>query len=170
MLKQRKSPENGDWKLGLSPQHPVGTLQETKKVSWKWRLKGYTITVLNCPLRPKQRKSPENGDWKFSMYSPQVSLSGSETKKVSWKWRLKGYTITVLNCPLRPKQRKSPENGDWKLVALFGNALSKFIGNKESLLKMEIERRGDERMSRDVLVRRNKESLLKMEIERKTLL
>ncbi len=38
--KQRKSPENGDWKRKLSGAVELHELEETKKISWKWRLKG----------------------------------------------------------------------------------------------------------------------------------
>ncbi len=36
--KQRKSPENGDWK-SHNVETSVWTSSETKKISWKWRLK-----------------------------------------------------------------------------------------------------------------------------------
>ena len=37
------------------------------------------------------------------------------------------------------KQRKSPENGDWKLLFATSPPIKLMTGNKESLLKMEIE-------------------------------
>ncbi len=141
--------------------------QETKKVSWKWRLKGRTVhrRALRDYIHRKQRKSPENGDWKFSTpaqysgYIPAAKQRKSpengdwksgqvgcfvdglvtETKKVSWKWRLKacfdivrqyvslGNKESLLKMEIESefhqkdnrhhvsgKQRKSPENGDWK--------------------------------------------------------
>ncbi len=64
---------------------------ETKKVSWKWRLK-------------------ENNNMADDVIK-------EETKKVSWKWRLKAAPGAFR--PAREsemKQRKSPENGDWKMM------------------------------------------------------
>ncbi len=87
---------------------------ETKKISWKWRLKGQPLCMgLLSPL--------------------------GETKKISWKWRLKGLFTSSPNGSKSSKQRKSPENGDWKeFSALLLKPL--FSWNKENLLKMEIER------------------------------
>ncbi len=170
ILKQRKSPENGDWKnafaLSLSilsctwnkenllkmeierhrntPQGSFSQVHETKKISWKWRLKvpRTYIDPDNDPIE-KQRKSPENGDWKFRLLCRTNGCVNTETKKISWKWRLKGiyivFCIDVVSAmetkkiswkwrlkvnvlyPLpgrvNKKQRKSPENGDWKLNA-----------------------------------------------------
>ena len=163
---------------------------ETKKISWKWRLKGLYCKSFAFMNLKKQRKSPENGDWKTPIpteaYSPtsetkKISwkwrLKGSppwtswnreerrETKKISWKWRLKDTWWSSLHYWSRlrkqrkspengdwkrtflcssiieqrtPKQRKSPENGDWKIFSTNLDA-SKTNGNKENLLKMEIE-------------------------------
>ena len=64
-----------------------------------------------------------------------------------------------------PKQRKSPENGDWKVILTVFWYTVKQFRNKESLLKMEIER--SYFLAPPVFPStRNKESLLKMEIER----
>ncbi len=65
-------------------------LRETKKISWKWRLKVTSLKIYNNSSSVmKQRKSPENGDWKLQVIIEAVRLRYS-------------------------KQRKSPENGDWK--------------------------------------------------------
>ncbi len=118
--KQRKSPENGDWKKQFMQTFNFVVLCETKKISWKWRLKVFhPISALqiyppwnkenllkmeierkNCLISPvtictrKQRKSPENGDWKL-------------------------LSSTATPCNPLEKQRKSPENGDWKLRLLI---------------------------------------------------
>ena len=116
----------------------IVSYQETKKVSWKWRLKVQQDRFWSYNTSLKQRKSPENGDWK-SFFKASIFS-----------------TVSM-------KQRKSPENGDWKFTT-SGRPLSFTIRNKESLLKMEIESLFclqflyPQRM-------RNKESLLKMEIE-----
>ena len=115
-------------------------LSETKKVSWKWRLKVKGEVAMRAIPIEKQRKSPENGDWKYSIVSMRASHTPVETKKVSWKWRLKDE---IRNCWIRPSN----------------------VGNKESLLKMEIEREcGESKVYSSWSW--NKESLLKMEIER----
>ena len=62
-VKQRESPENGDWKV-FSDHFPQCVDHETKGVSWKWRLKGFSL-------------------------SSSVDNLVLETKGVSWKWRLK---------------------------------------------------------------------------------
>ncbi len=167
LQKQRKSPENGDWKTlysfamyftSLGNKENLlkmeiesrkrrrnnfrGSVWETKKISWKWRLKvSYDD---NCTVR----------------------LELLETKKISWKWRLKVNTycpvfqsIIVLKqrkspengdwksiflntstYPERSKQRKSPENGDWKFGLFINISSLSLVWNKENLLKMEIER------------------------------
>ena len=166
LTKQRKSPENGDWK-GTSGNAAENTTHvETKKISWKWRLKETTT----CALKVN---------------------SFLETKKISWKWRLKGDSCEgsgARNCVRNkenllkmeierflpvlphlpfsppPKQRKSPENGDWKRSLWTRLLISKSSGNKENLLKMEIERCISVAPEHPQ-EHRNKENLLKMEIE-----
>ena len=140
--KQRKSPENGDWKDYEALKKYFINHEETKKVSWKWRLK-------------------DVHEYPISLYLY------TETKKVSWKWRLKD----TVKCPdgrtyhICQKQRKSPENGDWKLIRrpLWERVLV-LLRNKESLLKMEIE---SYFFHFYIIIHENwnKESLLKMEIE-----
>ncbi len=111
---------------------------ETKKISWKWRLKVVFPRIHQSSLGQKQRKSPENGDWKiFAAYA-------------------------APHCG-QMKQRKSPENGDWKTK--YDTNCGCCVGrNKENLLKMEIESQLVCSEYADSL-RRNKENLLKMEIE-----
>ena len=141
--KQRKSPENGDWKVFIVVDEAVMADTETKKVSWKWRLKGYSVLVCAYSTElPKQRKSPENGDWKVIILLASLMIAAK-------------------------KQRKSPENGDWKeKFSCFGEAFGE-VWNKESLLKMEIERGTPCQSLWAFRVVGNKESLLKMEIESK---
>ncbi len=62
------------------------------------------------------------------------------------------------------KQRKSPENGDWKLSVRKLVRVGFYAGNKENLLKMEIESFRFQPSYVQIEVR-NKENLLKMEIE-----
>ncbi len=167
--KQRKSPENGDWKINLFICITSIIAEETKKISWKWRLKvtfSFVFHALSSNL--KQRKSPENGDWKSNptlsagtftntrnkenLLKMEIesddaefvvcSVVSNETKKISWKWRLKDYTVV------------SDEFGVW-------------LWNKENLLKMEIESLIISVLGKSPLPSlRNKENLLKMEIER----
>ena len=66
---------------------------------------------------------------------------GRETKKISWKWRLKGY-FNIRQCSFYQ------------------------FGNKENLLKMEIESSSLKNVWHSAFEWRNKENLLKMEIER----
>ncbi len=91
--KQRKSPENGDWKT-LSRASLSARFLETKKISWKWRLKV---------------------GWRYEL----LELLSYETKKISWKWRLKVMQLTRIEVDQSRKQRKSPENGDWKTTLLI---------------------------------------------------
>ena len=97
---------------------------ETKKISWKWRLKVENLVLCCSFLVPqKQRKSPENGDWKMSigvnlslgvmsrnkenLLKMEIESSSSlhtkaleedETKKISWKWRLKACSLELITC------------------------------------------------------------------------
>ncbi len=187
--KQRKSPENGDWKVGM------GELD------------------INYDLDAKQRKSPENGDWKHFTIPPlqkegetkkiswkwrlkdeshwlQFDQLDHETKKISWKWRLKEVLRFLLDLLLFIlKQRKSPENGDWKAsmwskrkkrtmcetkkiswkwrlkeVVLLGVKFSPNIETKKISWKWRLK--GVFCPLPEVIYREwNKENLLKMEIE-----
>ncbi len=113
--KQRKSPENGDWKWLCPHCKPLASFCETKKISWKWRLKAVVFREKQLILLDKkQRKSPENGDWKLFDVTAVFKTEDWETKKISWKWRLKVTYTPMLLWPVHPR-------------------------NKENLLKMEIE-------------------------------
>ena len=155
LTKQRKSPENGDWKvfallMGISKKQwnkesllkmeiesdsgcPNMTVNfETKKVSWKWRLKAFSFLATGALGGEKQRKSPENGDWKrIPLLSRWIRITG--------------------------KQRKSPENGDWK-QSVKKHVFPYAERNKESLLKMEIERQGFWRTRTAVLAKKQRKS------------
>ncbi len=164
--KQRKSPENGDWKsqvfqdqflpcfrnkenllkmeiesLILITSSTVPTL-ETKKISWKWRLKaGEERAALPMVPTRKQRKSPENGDWKFWHFCSFAVWPVREKQRKSpengdWK----GRERDTIQRREDSKQRKSPENGDWKSRNSTSSSVIFTLGNKENLLKMEIER------------------------------
>ena len=118
--KQRKSPENGDWKrsnkhLAISQHAP-----ETKKVSWKWRLKvDYTNSFSNATVM-KQRKSPENGDWKWILFSGILCIDFLWNKESLLKMEIESnQEVPVQSFPTFLKQRKSPENGDWKTTHGF---------------------------------------------------
>ncbi len=140
-------------------------LHETKKISWKWRLKA-VLSWFNRLLINRWNK--EN---LLKMEIERRRLSSTyhpghlpETKKISWKWRLKAiYSLSAASqyslrnkenllkmeierrrqpirvLVIRAKQRKSPENGDWKNPFLNPFCLLPEIWNKENLLKMEIE-------------------------------
>ena len=142
LRKQRKSPENGDWKI----------------MSWSIRCSSFT---------PKQRKSPENGDWKVSLFHHIYDLS-YRNKESLLKMEIERLPVAVYwNISTGGKQRKSPENGDWKMYSIAITMAPIKGRNKESLLKMEIERRFRWNNT-STSCTWNKESLLKMEIESTT--
>ena len=95
---------------------PVGVYQnwETKKVSWKWRLKDYmTKGAVGGYMGNKESLLKMEIESYDASYNRPVDFS--ETKKVSWKWRLKAlYSLSPCPGRISEKQRKSPENGDWK--------------------------------------------------------
>ncbi len=137
--KQRKSPENGDWKViaetVILSAIPLKQRKSPENGDWKM----FFIEAQSVRIIWKQRKSPENGDWKITsgvwattwVWRNKENLLKMEiesfcwrliyvvrvfeTKKISWKWRLKGITF----------------KNNWFFM---------FLWNKENLLKMEIER------------------------------
>ncbi len=151
------------------PEHTTRSvyLDETKKISWKWRLKDRED--LSC-LWAGDRWETKKISWKWRLKVDSRSwlgvFVGEETKKISWKWRLKvdgrgrlrscerlrnkenllkmeiESRASILSRPTTTsgKQRKSPENGDWKLPISSYLLRPPCVGNKENLLKMEIER------------------------------
>ena len=138
-------------------------LNETKKISWKWRLK-VSLPFRHLSIFSKQRKSPENGDWKFST-SSFSSSSSSRNKENLLKMEIERPSHPSQPSQPSKKQRKSPENGDWKSINSF-KLLIFHLRNKENLLKMEIERCSPTVPQRQAgHLAGNKENLLKMEIE-----
>ena len=136
---------------------------ETKKISWKWRLKVSHRRLQRCAVRRETKKISWKWRLKEALPVPLLHCLQDETKKISWKWRLKEWDGEGWIFKSSGKQRKSPENGDWKLWRfLLGNFI--ITGNKENLLKMEIESIVHA-STRPHQSTRNKENLLKMEIE-----
>ena len=188
--KQRKSPENGDWKVLVCcccfSRKPRKQRKSPENGDWK----PISITSIIVEKFLKQRKSPENGDWKLQRIQRTRKRNLRETKKVSWKWRLKA----ILPPPAQNLSFRETKKVSWKwrlkvkYPVLGISVVNQW--NKESLLKMEIESargKSDASNSRwetkkvswkwrlkDMVHRcpflrrffRNKESLLKMEIER----
>ncbi len=156
--KQRKSPENGDWKKTSARTVIPSTSKETKKISWKWRLKGthqkgpgkgskggetkkiswkwrlkvYIICFTNSvhPLRNKENLLKMEIESK--MRASWIIATSKETKKISWKWRLKGFRDSLTMFACIAKQRKSPENGDWKLTLPFLKISNHFMKQRKS--------------------------------------
>ncbi len=89
IMKQRKSPENGDWKAGTCFLAKAKRMQETKKISWKWRLKDFPNGHIECGYVGETKKI----SWKWRLKDKKVRIFPAslqyETKKISWKWRLK---------------------------------------------------------------------------------
>ena len=136
--KQRKSPENGDWKNSLLIESSNSLMWnkesllkmeierwarrtstcpfswETKKVSWKWRLKVISLYLFFAPTVKETKKVSWKWRLKGHVHFLNPSIPCFETKKVSWKWRLKAIFVPGYFPKLPSKQRKSPENGDWK--------------------------------------------------------
>ena len=110
--KQRKSPENGDWKTTSSKS-----------------------SLFNVR---KQRKSPENGDWKLIITHSHSATSATKQKKSPENGDWKKSLLLLLLALTTLKQRKSPENGDWK-HRWHVLTWEEYTRNKENLLKMEIE-------------------------------
>ncbi len=137
--KQRKSPENGDWKVNFLSRS--GNSNHGNKENL---------------LKMEIERFP---------FCQDTFRQFWETKKISWKWRLKAEIFLFGLNFLVVKQRKSPENGDWKGFVLTVSLVSLLSWNKENLLKMEIERYSiSDHVSN--FAAWNKENLLKMEIER----
>ena len=140
-------------------------LQETKKISWKWRLK----EPFDNPVRDHSYGETKKISWKWRLKVSFLTgrnggLRYLETKKISWKWRLKAF-FPYNHTYLLPYETKKI-SWKWRLKDIFHklSVWQTIVRNKENLLKMEIERR--------ILLRldeywkwRNKENLLKMEIE-----
>ena len=160
--KQRKSPENGDWK-GTTKSGSLLCL-ETKKVSWKWRLKGNSGVSHVYPVLVETKKVSWKWRLKDSISSVNAFNPFSETKKVSWKWRLKVLisSSSALRA-LSSKQRKSPKNGDWKLESHGTHCESGISETKKVSWKWRLK--GFCYIQPVFANLRNKESLLKMEIE-----
>ncbi len=186
--KQRKSPENGDWKsiigifMNLSSswnKENLLKMEIERQVCWNF---------LHVNDFKKQRKSPENGDWKTPTLTPS-NTKWSWNKENLLKMEIERIVQPCEPCLLRTKQRKSPENGDWKDSFAYAEGhqnaskqrkspengdwkeTSSSSGshsthrNKENLLKMEIERQWYNGCRWGQLWTGNKENLLKMEIE-----
>ncbi len=68
----------------------------------------------------KQRKSPENGDWK-SFVKPVLSVISLGNKENLLKMEIESFRFISILCSCSiAKQRKSPENGDWKFSENLG--------------------------------------------------
>ncbi len=139
MSKQRKSPENGDWKGFLLP------IQCLLKYRNKENLLKMEIERFSPP--PINKIAPPGNKENLLKMEIESVASGLRLFSVGSK-----------------KQRKSPENGDWKINAQ-PTPPSSPGWNKENLLKMEIESKMPHNSTND-RVEGNKENLLKMEIER----
>ncbi len=114
--KQRKSPENGDWKcIKLSVEHDIHDIAGNKENLLKMEIESLSHPLLSHPLLETKKIS-----WKWRLKDTLLILSHVaftvETKKISWKWRLKDF---------------------YQFYHIFH---FHHLRNKENLLKMEIER------------------------------
>ena len=88
-VKQRKSPENGDWKYFLFKAPYFSSIFETKKVSWKWRLKASPLKSYSSSSTSWNKESLLKMEIERPIVNMLLASTKLETKKVSWKWRLK---------------------------------------------------------------------------------
>ncbi len=190
--KQRKSPENGDWKAPLPSCLSISSSFETKKISWKWRLKGSTAFLFIHILLFRNKENLLKMEIESSRLQtiPSSITSWSRNKENLLKMEIERSLITPEGKPnalwnkenllkmeiesapsvgsknfgCSVKQRKSPENGDWKHTSTYGV----YHGNSEETKKiswkwrLKVKSLGSCAAS---AISRNKENLLKMEIE-----
>ncbi len=114
---------------------------ETKKISWKWRLKGGTVVIPTGGGKTETKKI----SWKWRLkvtylLSTIFSPSSRETKKISWKWRLKERCTRVSSVWLVLRNKENLLKMEIESLCGWSPLLGDHPRNKENLLKMEIER------------------------------
>ena len=103
------------WRLKAAPRRLLCVAEplETKKVSWKWRLKVFTL--ITCCLF--HRYETKKVSWKWRLKAAIIVLNSvvvvlwHETKKVSWKWRLK---VSLFSEELRLDFSFETKKVSWK--------------------------------------------------------